>query len=280
MSQPRLPRLADLQVLEKRIKTLETCTHSVPLQPSTVLGFSDAMSRQFKIIEADHNTLNDDIKYNTTKQSTINKKHETKFEEVDRTLEALQSTIARLQLAPMAPLAPRPDSRQIASAPRSSDVESICRVRSRSRSQEHRRSRPHTDPSPCITMGPIRANDSASPRQMFELYMDTHLPNYALPARDQCTMSLDPTDVNYLCISASTADIRELKTAWKNKVGDGKVKMFSSDDSAMAGHRLSYGDSMHGTYTGYGTYSASGSNAGGPSGSSGMDKSRDGHGRC
>ncbi|KAJ7696993.1 hypothetical protein B0H17DRAFT_1197727 [Mycena rosella] len=236
-----------IQGIQNRVDDLEgRINQAAP--PFSLIRMSNAMAAQFKTITSDRDTLKAEIEFQADAQLKINKKNAQLIAQLQATINVLETTVARLELAPTPPLLPSSHSRSAATG----------RVRSRSRSLDDsissKRARSAAvDDMPFVIMGPVKMYAQLTPLQILQLHMDDALPKYILPAHFDVT--LDPVQINHLRIRMDVqAETRALASAW-GKTGNTEITMklgggdtfVGTHGTAASGYRASgrdgYGDS-------------------------------------
>ncbi|KAF8139581.1 hypothetical protein K438DRAFT_1995829 [Mycena galopus ATCC 62051] len=204
---------------EVRIQELDSCVHikletqlaSLVTPEFSILEMSTALSEQFKVVKRRHDELGDVVKSQGIALAKANKQHDLTMVEMQATIRRLESLLARRQLAPTTP----PHHARPHSLPR-------ALVRSRSRSPEMssgaKRFHGHSpQDKPFIVMGPVEITESTHPLQILHIYMNAHLPKFALPEPPRIDVIRDPREADHLRIFMSAADVRALKNAWVDK---------------------------------------------------------------
>ncbi|KAJ7111014.1 hypothetical protein C8R44DRAFT_742789 [Mycena epipterygia] len=218
----------DLETVERRTTT-----------PFTITQLSDAVKLQFKTITSDRNAVIEMIQSNASKQAKINNAHDVKVAELERELRQVRATIARLELAPAAPLALRSRSRSMAPRSRSRSPPARNRSRSplaraRSRSPGHRPAA-ETERDRTIVMGPLEFGKSMVPAEAFQLHIDTALPNYDTPTLFRITVYREG---NYIhVVFPSVAEAQALIRAWSANTVEGYKSIKMVLESADRGPR-------------------------------------------
>ncbi|KAJ7124333.1 hypothetical protein C8R44DRAFT_980649 [Mycena epipterygia] len=259
----------DLETVERRTTT-----------PFTITQLSDAVKLQFKTITSDRDAVIEMIQSNASKQAKINNAHDVKVAELERELRQVRATIARLELAPAAPLALRSRSRSMAPRSRSRSPPArnrsrspLARARSRSPAdgQAAKRHRPAAETERerdrTIVMGPLEFGKSMVPVEAFQLHIDTALPNYDTPTPFRITVYREG---NYIhVVFPSVAEAQALIRAWSANTVEGYKSIKMVLESADRGPREAEPRTQNARASGSGHRSSSGSYRGGRGGAGG-----------
>ncbi|KAJ7917944.1 hypothetical protein B0H13DRAFT_2321877 [Mycena leptocephala] len=260
----RLSQEFHIQDLDDRVRVLETRLAPPSSSNFSLLEMSNALAEQFTLIKDDHNGLDKAIKSQAKAQAMTNSKHELTIAELQTTIQRLESTIARLQLTPTARVSP-PSHMHSRSPPRS-----LIHRRSRSPEQSaNKRTRVPSENTAFIIIGPVKIAASTPALQVLQVYMDAHLPDFALPEPQRMNVISDPVQANHLRVFMSAADVRALRNAWvQGGHNSGSVKLVARGIDEAAGSQevaSGSGTSGGGNGFGYGRNSLAGSGISGRS---------------
>jgi uncharacterized coiled-coil protein SlyX len=256
-----------IQDLDDRVRVLETRLAPPSSSNFSLFEMSNALAEQFTLIKDNHNDLDKAIKSQAKAQAMTNSKHELRIAELQTTIQRLESTIARLQLIPTARVSP-PSHPHSHSPPRS-----LIHRRSRSPEQSaNKRTRAPSEITAFIIIGPVKIAASTPALQVLQVYMDAHLPDFALPEPRRMNVISDPVQANHLRIFMSAADVRALGNASvQGGHNSGSVKLVTRGIDEAAGSQAvasGSGTSVGGNGFGYRRNSLAGSGISGRSMSS------------
>ncbi|KAF7371933.1 hypothetical protein MVEN_00051200 [Mycena venus] len=219
-----------IQELDSRVRILETQLVSLATPEFSILEMSTALSDQFTVVRQKHDALGDVVKLQGVALAKANKQHDLTFAE-------MQAKNPPARVHACAP----PTRSNGTSPPRSPPTRpprAIVRPRSRSPELSISAKRFHghsTQDKPFIVMGPVEITESTPPLQILHVYMNAHLPKFALPEPPLIDVIRDPRQADHLRIIMSAADVRALKNAWVEKgYNSGSVRMVAMglDDAA------------------------------------------------